>query len=625
MLRRPLNQQRSVFPNRSKDKIKFYLYLFILYFFILHTSLLYAQTRGAEYRTLDSYLYGRFEARIKPSQGDGMLSSFFTYDDPADPWGEIDIELLGLYDHTVDFNTITTGQSSHIRQHYIPFNPHMEFHDYGFEWTPEYVAWFIDGAEVFRQSGSHVGEMDQPQKIMMNIWQPAYTDWVGTFDDRILPRFSYYDWVQYSFYTPGTGNHGTGNNFTLDWEDDFSSFDQTRWEKSDNHTWNGNQSILVEENAVFNNGMLVLCLTNDDNLGYIDLVPPVLLWARQSGFNIIARFSEEIDPATATVEHFGIPGLEIDSVKMDADQRTAIVYTNTDTIEQGTNLAALQISDDSPNPNTLLVQAVAIHISEPVVFPLKINNGGEAYADFLPDQQWGPSVEYGYTDGNYASTSDPIENTEDDILYQTCLNRTAAYKVRVPNGIYTVTLKLSENYYSNPGTRTFDLVLEDNLIFEDLDVFSAAGMNHAYDITLLNVTVHDQQLDFYFSDRQYGEGYVTAGPFINGLVVEQDSVFSLSALHDDVYFPDNIRINSCFPNPFNPSVTIHYEIAYPSDINLKISALNGAQVFENSFAHQAVGQHEFRWHPENYISSGIYFLSLSSHRSIVTRKLLLIK
>ncbi len=625
MPRRSLNQNRCVFPNQSINSIKFYLYLFILYFFIFHTALLYAQTRGAEYRTLDSYLYGRFEARIKPSQGDGMLSSFFTFDDPADPWGEIDIELLGLYDHTVDLNTITTGQASHIRQHYIPFNPHLEFHDYGFEWTPEYVAWFIDGEEIFQQSGTHITEMDSAQKIMMNIWQPVYADWVGTFDDRILPRFSYYDWVKYSSYTLGTGNHGTDNNFTLEWEDDFSAFDQTRWEKSDNHTWGGNQSILVDENAVFDNGMLVLCLTDDDNLGYVDVASPALLWARQIGSMVMGRFSEEINPAGATPEHFGVTGVGIDSVRLAPDQRTVFIYIDNDSIAEGTNLAALQISDDNPTPNTLMVQSVQIHLPVPVMFPIKINNGGAAYADYLPDQEWGPDVEYGFTDGNFVSVSDPIDNTTDDSLYQTCLNRTAGYKVRVPNGIYTVTLKLSENYYSTVNSRTYDLVLEDSLIFENLDVFSLAGMHYAYDLTINNVVVHDQQLDFYFSSRIYGLGYVTAGPFINGLVVEQDSIFSLSTLHSDSNIPNNIQINSCFPNPFNSSTTIYYEIAYPSYISLKISALNGAQVFENSFAQQTIGQHEFRWQPENHISSGIYFLSLSSYGNIVSRKLLLIK
>ena len=606
---------------RLITKINFLL-IFIAF---ISTSTLLGQTRGAEYRTLDSYTYGRFATRAKPAQGDGIVSSFFTYDDPANPWGEIDIEWLGLFDHTIDLNTITTGQTSHIRQHYVPFNPHLDFHDYGFEWTPEYVAWFIDSTEIFRQTGSHIEELDSAQKLMMNLWQPVYADWVGTFDDRILPRFSYYDWVKYYEYTPDAGDYWTDNNFTLEWEDDFSNFDQTHWEKSDNHTWGGNQSILIKENTVFVDGMLVLCMTDDIHVGYVDVNLPALLWARQIGSMIMVRFSEEINPTGAVPEHFGVTGVGIDSVRLAPDQRTVFIYIDNDSIAEGTSLAALQISDDNPTPNTLIAQSVQIHLSDPVTFPLKINNGGAAYTDYLPDQEWGPDVEYGFTDGNFVSVSDPIENTIDDLLYQTCLNRTAGYKVRVPNGIYTVTIKLSENYYSTVDSRTYDLVLEDSLIFENLDVFSLAGMRNAYDLIINNVTVDDQQLDFYFSSSIYGLGYVTAGPFINGLVVDQDSIFSLSTLHDDSNIPVNIQINSCFPNPFNSSATIHYEIAYPSDISLKISALNGSQIFENSFFQQRIGQHEFRWQPENHISSGIYFLSLSSFGSIVSRKLLLIK
>ena len=58
----------------------------------------------------------------------------------------------------------------------------------------EYVAWFINGEEVYRQTASHIGDLVHPAKIMMNIWNPTYDDWVGIWDDRVLPRFAYYDW-----------------------------------------------------------------------------------------------------------------------------------------------------------------------------------------------------------------------------------------------------------------------------------------------------------------------------------------------------------------------------------------------------------------------------------------------
>lgn len=605
--------------------LKYYMSIIFYSSVFLLPSTLSCQTRGAEYRTLDSYTYGRFEVRVKPAQGDGIVSSFFTYDDPADPWGEIDYEWLGLFDHIIDLNTITTGQASHIRQHYVSFNPHIDFHNYAFEWTPDYVAWFIDDEEIFRQTGSHIAELDSAQKLMMNMWQPVYADWVGTFDERTLPRFSYYDWVKYASYTPGSGNYGTDDNFTMEWEDDFSEFDQTRWGKSDDHTWSGNGSILIEENAVFVDGMLVLCMTDNVHLGYVDVYPPELLWARQIGSMVIGRFSEEINPTDMAVENFGINGVNIDSVRLAPDQRTVLIYMDNDSLAEGTNLAALQISDDSPSPNTLMVQAIQIQLPDPVSFPLKINSGGGELGDFLTDQEWGPHVEYGYLDGNSVSVTEPINNTEMDELYQTCQNRLSSYKIRVPNGQYSITLKLSENYYAADSARTFDLVLEDSLILENFDVFALAGMHNAYDVTIHNVDVNDHQLDFYFSSTIYGVGYVTAGPFINGIVVEQDSVFSVSTLPSDTYLPDQIKIKSFFPNPFNSSTTILYEVSKPCDVTLKIYSLNGVELVEEQFKNQDIGQHEFEWKPISNVPSGLYFLSLSSYNYSVSNKIVHLK
>ena len=67
---------------------------------------------------------------------------------------------------------------------------------------------------------------------MMNIWNPVYEDWVGIWDDRVLPRFAYYDWVRYASYTPGSGDTGTDNNFTFQWQDDFDEFDENLGKKA---------------------------------------------------------------------------------------------------------------------------------------------------------------------------------------------------------------------------------------------------------------------------------------------------------------------------------------------------------------------------------------------------------
>ena len=87
------------------------------------------------------------------------------------------------------------------------------------------------------------------------------------------------------------------------------------------------------------------------------------------------------------------PESAIDSVRLAPDQRTVFIYIDSDSIAEGTNLAALQISDDNPTTQYINGSSRAKFIYPlPVMFPLKINNGGAAYADYLADQEWGPML-----------------------------------------------------------------------------------------------------------------------------------------------------------------------------------------------------------------------------------------
>ncbi len=45
-------------------------------YYLLLSILLMGAERGAELRTLEPVLYGKFEARYKPAQGEGLVSSF---------------------------------------------------------------------------------------------------------------------------------------------------------------------------------------------------------------------------------------------------------------------------------------------------------------------------------------------------------------------------------------------------------------------------------------------------------------------------------------------------------------------------------------------------------------------
>ncbi|MCF7824651.1 MAG: family 16 glycosylhydrolase [Candidatus Marinimicrobia bacterium] len=229
--------------------------------------------RGAELRTFESFTYGRFEVKMRSARGSGLLSSFFTYHDGGLGWNELDVEILGQKNNEVQFNAITPGQVNHVFTKRTSYSPHDSYHIYAFEWTPEYLAWFIDGVEVHRQTGNHVQTLIHPQKIMMNIWQSESVSWVGEFDPDILPVFAYYDWVKYYSYTPDSGDYGTDGDFTHSWTDDFKVWDQDRWAKA-THTFGGNNVDFIHENISFYNGNMILCLTQPDDVGYDPVFPP---------------------------------------------------------------------------------------------------------------------------------------------------------------------------------------------------------------------------------------------------------------------------------------------------------------------------------------------------------------
>lgn len=215
---------------------------------------------GAEIRTKESFLYGRFEVSMKSCEASGMLISFFTfYDDPSfvNNWNEIDIEILGRYSNEVQFNAIVGKHQMHEKRQPLDFNPHKEFHVYSFDWTPEYIAWSVDGKEVYRQTGEHIAEMNKPQKIMMNIWPSQFWEWTGPWDESKLPLAAMYDYVKYYEYTPKKADQ-----FTLSWEDSFDRMDYSRWAFA-SHTFDGNNCDFDPSNASVKNGFLSLHLTKN--------------------------------------------------------------------------------------------------------------------------------------------------------------------------------------------------------------------------------------------------------------------------------------------------------------------------------------------------------------------------
>ncbi len=609
--------------------MKIKITLIVITLLLINFRIYSKQYKGAEYRTKASYLYGRFEVRMKPAHRSGVVSSFFTYHEITDisEWNEIDIENIGRYDDEIQFNAITPNQTNHVRNQVTNFNPYEDFHIYAFEWTPFYVAWFIDGTEVYRQTDSHVGTLNKAQKIMMNLWNSQFVNWVGEWSDASLPAFSYYDWVKYYAYTPGSGNYGTDNNFTLDWSDDFNFFDTNRWQKA-THTFYGNLCDFTPENAQFIDGNLVLCLTDENNLGYQDNAPPQVEYASAySNGKIKVKFSEELEKASAeNISNYFLTSGSVTLAEISADKISVLLTTTGYDPTQSANIIVQNVKDLAGN--AIAASAKSVLPLNYLTLPAKINVGGTAVLGYLSDEDWDITQEYGHISG--ANKDWPaginIEGTDDDVIYLHDRENFTKYLIRVPNGNYKVTFMFAEKSWNSANKRVFDVYLENQLKIANLDLFDSVGTNYALNISV-NVAVEDELLDIVFSP----ERDITT---LSGIKIEENpnSVEGFGKV-------ENFKLFQNYPNPFskglsgNSTTTINYVVPKYVEKNHDFSLQHvtltvfdalGRKVATLVNKQQSGGNYSVRFNA-NKLTSGVYFYSLHAGNFISTRKMILMK
>jgi hypothetical protein len=573
--------------------------------------------RGAEYRTIGTMIYGRFEVRMRSAPVSGMLASFFTYYDPASPWNEIDIENLGRYTTEVQLTTIVPTQAEfHVQRQTIPFNPHGGFHVYGIEWTPDYVAWQIDGDEVYRQTASYVAQLTKPQKVMMNIWQSTNVDWAGLFNASQLPVYAYYDWVKYSSYTPGSGD-----NFTLQWTDNFTTFDTQRWQKA-THTWNENNAQFVTENAVLKDGYLILCLTSNTTSGYaggavpdVDTDPPFPVGAWGYDSTIVIRFSESVDAVTAqsVASYFG-GAVAYKNALLRADQRTVDIGVSGMDLATPFIMFSQGVKDLATPANTMGLNPVRVVM--PLTFPIKIDLGGPGGGGYLADSAWTATKQYGYIGGApfLLPAGTPIANTSEPAIYRSSIHGISGYKVRVPNGRYKVTFLLAEDKFTTQGKRIFSAKAEGHPVFADLDLFSQAGFATAVAVVAPAVDVADNMLDLWL-------GASIDSTTVSGIVIDRAS--GATGIRQEPVRTQDTDL-SIFPNPMNASAVFHIVRAQSGPAAITIRDLLGRTVSTLDLTALTVGTHDVRWSASAF-ASGVYYCTLTGEASTITKKVLLLR
>ena len=95
-------------------------------------------------------------------------------------------------------------------------------------------------------------------------------------------------------------------------------------------------------------------------------------------------------------------------------------------------------------------------------------------------------------------------------------------------------------------------------------------------------------------------------------------------------YPRNFELKNAYPNPFNPTVTIEFEIEKKRKVSAYIYNINGEKV-KTLFKNQNfnVGHHSMKWHSTNdlgyKVSNGIYFIQMISENTLLKRKIIFVK
>jgi hypothetical protein len=153
--------------------------------------------------------------------------------------------------------------------------------------------------------------------------------------------------------------------------------------------------------------------------------------------------------------------------------------------------------------------------------------------------------------------------------------------------------------------------------YTDVPAMGADGENtigYCSDLDIPNFKIYDAEtnrtIDLFSQDIPHWENL--------GI-----SEIVLSDLSSDVT-PNEIEIILAYPNPFNPSTKIDFNINKNQYVELFIYDIHGKIIERLINQEIAAGVHSIKWTPNN-ISSGVYILSLNTASTKISSKLLYIK
>ncbi|MDE2913459.1 MAG: family 16 glycosylhydrolase [Paracoccaceae bacterium] len=154
---------------------------------------------SASISSQQSFLYGKFEAEIKPASVSGVITGMFLH--RSTPRQEIDVEFLGrdcrmmltnvYYNPGVDGSKFDYGYRGTPILIKLDFDASEDYHSYSIEWTESCIRWFVDDQLVHERANWEPTPIPHlPMRFHINLWASRSRKLGGRVRDNHLPTQS---------------------------------------------------------------------------------------------------------------------------------------------------------------------------------------------------------------------------------------------------------------------------------------------------------------------------------------------------------------------------------------------------------------------------------------------------
>ena len=103
----------------------------------------------------------------------------------------------------------------------------------------------------------------------------------------------------------------------------------------------------------------------------------------------------------------------------------------------------------------------------------------------------------------------------------------------------------------------------------------------------------------------------------DGIMMTKQFIFSYVG-------PKEFKLEQNFPNPFNPTTTIQYQLPQDAKVTLKVYDILGSEVATLINAEQEAGYYEVNWNASN-LASGVYIYRLQTGSFVSEKKMMLLR